>query len=125
MWESIAPHLPQPRNDAEVLTSIHCARTYAQSIAFRLRAYSHAWLVERGLPSGLPDYLRPSAERMYPRVVDAVGIAVGAPPHRRELGLAVRHAMSDAVEDCYADGNKDPAFVKARMFEARLKVMRG
>src|ERR1044072_6980895 len=76
LWAQIPPGMPQPHTDAEALATIHRARTEANSIALRLRAYSHRWLEDRGLPSGLPDELRPRAERMYPRVVDGVGISV-------------------------------------------------
>lgn len=125
IWLHVAPHLPQPMDDSEVLTTIHCARTAAGTIPFRLRAYSHAWLTERGLPSGLPDKLRPRAERMYPRVVEGVGIAVLTSPARRELGRAIERAMTDAVAECYADGDTEPSVVRARVQEARVKVLRG
>jgi hypothetical protein len=112
-------------NDVITLVTIHHARTQAPNIVFKLRAYSHAWLTERGFPSGLPDKLRPKAQRMYPRIVDAVGIAVKTPPWRRELGKAIQKAMSDVVEDCYANGDTDPVLMRARMTEARMKVLRG
>jgi hypothetical protein len=125
MWAHLSPELPQPQTDDEVVTCIHMARTRTQTIAFDLRAYSHRWLAERSLPSGLPDYLKPKAERLYPRIVEAVGIAVRTPPHRRELGLAIRQAMSNAAEECYAEKRTAPDFVRARMAEARLKILRG
>jgi len=125
LWAQIAPGLPQPANDAEALATIHSARTQARSIVFKYRAYSHRWLTERGLPSGLPDYMRPRAERMYPRIVEAVGIAVKTPPHRRELGNAIREAMGAAVMECYADGKTDPVFMRARMQQARTRILKG
>jgi hypothetical protein len=63
-------------DDAKTLVMLHMARTAAKSIPMGLRAYSHRWLVDHGLPSQLPDELKPKAERMYPQVVSAVGIAV-------------------------------------------------
>jgi hypothetical protein len=63
-------------SDAEALVTLHHARTQAESIALKLRAWSHRWLLEHGYPSGLPDHLKPSAERIYPRVVEGVGISV-------------------------------------------------
>lgn len=123
MWAHLAGHLPQPKDDAEVLTCIHMARTRTLSIAFDKRAYSHRWLVERNLPSALPDYLKPKAERIYPRIVEAVGISVNTSPERRELGRAIQQAMSEAAMACYAESNTDPAFVKARMQEDRKSVV--
>lgn len=125
LWPVVNPGARAPRDADEALTVLHYARTQAESVAFTMRAYSHAWLSERGLPSGLPDHLKPRAERIYPRVAEAVGVSVkalsaaGAP-----LAKAIERAMSNAVEEAYADGRRDPAFVKARMEEARMRVMR-
>jgi hypothetical protein len=121
----IAPHVPQPQTWAEAEATFHRARTAANSVRFTARAYSHAWLVERSMPSALPDWLRPRAERLYPRVVEGVGIAVRGPGHKRALALALRTAMEQAVAECYADGKTDPHFVRARMAGARTKVLRG
>jgi hypothetical protein len=119
LWFHVAPGLPQPRNNEEALVTLHHARTQAHSIPHRLRCYSHAWLRERGLPSGLPDGLRAKADRMYPRRVEAVGIAVKALSGDHERARAVERAMSDAVAECYAAGVTDPVVVKARMDAAR------
>lgn len=124
LWGEVCPHLPLPTTDEAMLVALHIARTQAASIKFSLRAYSHRWLTERALPSGLPDWLKPRAERMYPVIADAVGISVNTSPRRRELGNAVRTAMSDAVMEAYADGRRDPTFVKDRMMEARERVLR-
>ncbi len=115
----------QPKDDSAALVSLHYARTLAESVAFKLRAYSHRWLGERDLPSGLPDQLKPRAEQVCPRVVEAVGVSV------RQLGNvvtplteAVERAMSDAVAECYADGERRPAIIKAQMNEARARALR-
>jgi ATP/maltotriose-dependent transcriptional regulator MalT len=121
----LAPHLPQPKTDFQAAATLHHARTQITAMPFNKRAYSHAWLTERGLPSGLPDHLRPKAERMYPIVVEAVGVAVRTPPHRRALGKAIERAMSDAALECYANNETDPEFIRARMQEARFKIRRG
>jgi hypothetical protein len=97
---------------------MHAARTGSDSISFRARAYSHAWLIERSLPSILPDELRPRAERMYPRPADAVGIAVHT---RTPIALAIRGAMEDAVRDA---GVHDPALTKRAIMSARAHVRR-
>jgi hypothetical protein len=115
--------MPQPGTDHEALITIHRARTEARSMPLSLRAYSHCWLVDHGVPSGLPDELKPRAERMYPRIVEAVGIAVKAGSAERiPLARRLRKAMEDAVAECYADGDTEPAFVRGRIVEARKKV---
>jgi hypothetical protein len=125
VWAHAMPHLPQLQTDEQALTAAHLARTAASSVRFKARAYSHAWLLERGLPSQLPDKLRPRAERLFPRVVDAVGIAVRAMnPDHKPLARMIERAMSDAVADCYANGDRDPNIIKARMREARAAAMR-
>ncbi len=124
-WADHAPKMPQPETAEQAEIVMHRARTEAASISLRARAYSHAWLCERSLPSGLPDDLKPKAERMFPIIVEAVGISVNTMnPLMRPAMLEVRGAMEDAVNDAYADGRKDPAFVTARMTEARDRTMR-
>ena len=108
-----------------MLATIHLARTQSQAMRFNLRAWSHRWLAERGLPSMLPDDLRPRAERLYPRKVTSVGVGVMAMTEgSAPLARAIEGAMSDAVMDAYAEGREEPEFVKARMLEARAKVLR-
>lgn len=125
LWAHVSPHLPVPARDSDVIVAIHIARTQSNSVAFTLRAYSHRWLVERGYPSMLPDGLKPRAERVYPQIVEAVGIAVKASSLLvKPVAAAVQKAMGDAVEDAFADGRKDPVFVRARMQEARETTMR-
>jgi hypothetical protein len=94
-------------------------------IPFRLRAYSHRWCVDNGLPSQLPDELKPKAERIYPRIVDAVGIAVAAKSGddgKAKLGALVRESMEHAVLEAYADGVKDPRLIQAMMMRARTRT---
>lgn len=118
------PHMPAPQTDAQALISIHLARTQSESIALKLRAYSHRWLVDNSYPSQLPDSLRPKAERLYPKVVDGVGISIGTKSElMKPVVVHIQRAMSDAVLECYEDGKKEPAFVKARMADAREGVV--
>ena len=106
-------------SDNETLLTLHYARTQASSIQLRLRAYSHSWLLERGLPSGLPDPLKPMADRLYPREVKAIGIAVGSiSGEKTAAARLLEKAMSDAVAEMYADGVTEPTLIKARMIEA-------
>jgi len=120
MWGHIAPNMPQPESDEVALQTAHYARTISP-FPFKLRAYSHAWLMERNLPSGLPDHMRPRAQRLYPITVGSVGIAVkGSTELGRAAAPQIRAVMEDAVHEAYADGHKDqPAIVKGRMMEAR------
>lgn len=125
LWFHVAPHLPQPKNNEEALITLHHARTQAESLPRRLRYYSHSWLMERGLPSGLPDYLRAKADRMYPHIVEAVGVAVMASsPEGLAQARAIERAMSDVVAEMYADGVTDPVLIKERMNAARRHVGR-
>jgi hypothetical protein len=126
LWRHVFPHLPPPENDEGMLTMLHMARTQTKSIPFRLRAYSHRWLIERDLPSHLPDHLKPRAERVYPRVVVGVGISYNyRDPLLKPAGVLIRTAMEGAVLEAEADGklNDDP-YVTARMHEARDKEKR-
>jgi hypothetical protein len=126
LWAATSPGAHQPQSDLEALIALHHARTQAESVPFNLRAYSHRWLCERDLPSGLPDELKPRAERVYPKIVEAVGVSVKAMSEASiPLAKAIERAMSDAVEEAYADGNRNSDFVKARMQEARARVLRG
>ncbi len=125
-WAKACPQLPQPKDLAEAEITMHMARTLANSVSDGKRFYSHRWLLERGLPSQLPDHLKPRAERVGKgKEVEAVGISVNfKSPHLKKAGIEVRRSMEDVVNDMYANGdNKDPALVKQRMLEAREKSM--
>lgn len=125
LWGQLAPGMPQPESEQHALAAIHYARTTMASIRLRRRAYSHRWLLDHGLPSGLPDDLKPRAERLYPRIVDAVGISANfRSPLLRPAQPIVQGAMSDAVEECYAEGRPEPGFVKARMIDAKDRTIR-
>jgi hypothetical protein len=120
------PHLPQAdtREQAEIV--MHRARTESASISLRARAYSHRWLCERDLPSGLPDALKPAADRLYPERKVSVGISVNfRSPWMKGAEQQVRGAMEDAVLDADAHGRiEDAVFVSSRMTEAKEKAMR-
>lgn len=119
LWRKTSPHLDQLKTDSEILAAMHMARTAAESLPLKARAYSHRWCLDNNYPSQLPDRLKPSAEQLCPVVKTAVGISINF--SSRELkpaGDAIRKAMSDEVEDCYAARREDPAYVKPRMNEA-------
>lgn len=104
---------------------MHRARTEAESVSLDGRAYSHAWLVERSLPSGLPDHLKPRAERLYPRIVEGVGVSINfRSPILKPIAPLVERAVSDAVAEAYADGRTEPGFVRARMKEAKTRAIK-
>lgn len=126
LWRKAAPHLPQPKDDAEALKTIHYARTVSEAISDPLRCYSHCWLLDNGLPSGLPDRLKARAERVYPRIASAVGLAVQMRNAEEALaGVEIRKAMEYAVLEANADGRlTDSPFVKMRVEEARAKERR-
>jgi hypothetical protein len=118
IWAHVMPNMPQPASDEDTLKSAHYARTLMDKMPFKLRAYSHQWLMERGLPSGLPDHLRPSAQRLYPVTVMAVGVAVKS--KWEEVRLGIQSAMNNAVLEAEGDGKLgDSPHVKRRMSEAR------
>lgn len=127
LWQHVAPGLPQPRNDTQVLVMMHRARTEARSSKFAHRAYSHRWLVDNGHESGLPDALKPTAERLYPKVVGAVGLSVNfSNKWLRPLGLIITKAMNEAIMHEYAfDRVPDPAQVKRAMFAAKDAAVKG
>jgi hypothetical protein len=126
VWKLVAPHLPPIKSDAEMLTTLHLARTQSPLLNDRLRFYSHCWLLDRGHPSALPDKLRPAAERMYPRMVRSVGISMNARSDLfKPIVRQVRGAMEDAVLEVYSDGKGDDIpLVKRRMREARKTTVR-
>jgi hypothetical protein len=122
MWGEVCPHLPQPKTDAEMLVQLHLARTSANSIPLRLRAYSHRWLLDHGHPSLLPDSLKSKAEQLCPKVVSAVGLSVNSKVP--ELKRLVHEAMSNAVLEAIDDGKLDDSdHVKRRMDAARHKAL--
>lgn len=127
LWQHVAPDMPQPASDREVLATLHSARTRSESITFALRAYSHRWLTDQELPSGLPDNLRPPAERLYPKTVGAVGLSVNfSSAWLKPAGEIISRAMRDAIMHEYSfDRVPDPVVVKRAMFAARDSVTKG
>lgn len=126
LWAKTAPKATQPASDGEALATLHMARTAAVTVPFKARAYSHCWLLDHGFPSQLPDRLKPRAERLYPREVRAVGIAVHATNELfKPIVPLVRGAMEDAVLECFADGHeRNSELVRARMIEAKRTAVR-
>lgn len=125
-WAECMPHLPQPKDAAEAEVLMHMARTEAESVEFKYRAWSHRWLCERGMPSRLPDNLKPKAERLYPVNHPGVGISINTRnEYLKPAMIEVRTEMENAVLEAQADGRlEDTAFVTQRMQETRKRTMR-
>lgn len=121
IWAVAAPHLPQDLSETDAEIVMHHARTSTRTVSLKARAYSHRWLLERNLPSALPDRLKPRAEQLYPRSVTGVGISINARnPLLKPATVLIRTAMEGAVEEVYADGKGDDVpLVKERMAVAR------
>ena len=126
LWRHARPDMPQPENTHQALVMLHYARTHMRKMPNKFRFYSHCWLRDEGLPSALPDIMRPKAERMYPVGVRAVGVASGSAPGRKgPFNFAIEKVMSDAVLETHADGHENqPEIVKARMLEKRADFKR-
>lgn len=127
LWANVFPNMPQPRTRAAATGMMHRARTEAESVPVAKRLYSHAWLAERGYPSGLPDPLRPPADQVVPRIVSAVGIAVKSMSSRSdrvEEAATVEAAMAAAAGDAIESGVTDDAEVTRAMWAARDAVLR-
>ncbi len=127
LWAHMAPHLPQPKSDYDVQVMLHSARTKSVSMAFKARAYSHQWLVANGLPSGLPNRLRPKAEQIDFKFAFGVGIGMkvaGNDPVKRALAKSIQTAMGHAVEDAFAEKKTDLPFLRQQMAGARDKAIR-
>jgi hypothetical protein len=126
IWKEVAPHLPQPQTEEQALIILHNARTQSRSMSLRERAYSHRWLLDHGYPSGLPDNLKPRAERIYPRIANSVGIGgLGVSSVTKPIRKHIFDSMSDAVLEAYADGHENqPDIVKGRMMEMRQKTVK-
>lgn len=126
LWAKHSPHLSQPKDDAEALVALHMARTAAESLSIKDRAYSHRWLDERNLPSQLPDRLKRSADRLYPQNKYGVGVSFGFKSRElRPAAQLIQGAMCEAVLEAEADGRLlDDAHVIKRMNEARDREYR-
>jgi hypothetical protein len=108
IWTAVFPDMPQPNDDAEAAVTMHMTRTSAAWLPERARFYSHQWLVERGLPSMLPEKLKAKAERYYANVQPGVGIALRSDkewlkPALPSLVGAMQRAVIDRQELITAD----------------------
>lgn len=123
-WHKIAPGAPQPKSDREVIATAHVARTLTETLGLKLRAYSHRWCLDNGIPSQLPDVLKPTAERMYPRAVESVGISVNFAPGLADAEGFVRGHMEQSVIESYDKKILDTSIIRSRMMDAKLIGMK-
>jgi len=123
LWAAVRPSMPQPKDAAEAEVVMHRARTEAASVPLHKRLYSHAWLEERAMASGLPDKLRP--DPVMSRIVAGVGVSVKSLSGRNsDRAAAIQAAMAMAAGEAMEDGDTDPKIVSARMWAARDRVLR-
>ena len=123
LWAAVCPMMPQPKDLDEFKVIMHRARTEADSVPLHLRLYSHAWLEERAMASGLPDQLRP--DPIMPRIIAGVGVSVKSLSGRSsDRAMAIQAAMAMAAGEAMEDGDTDPKIVSARMWAARERVLR-
>lgn len=126
MWATWFPHAYRPQNWQEAEIQLHLARTKAQNVPLRLRCYSHHWLIERELPSMLPDDLKPKAESYRPKIASAVGFAWGT--HSKIMKPAepiIVRAVSDRIEEMALDGmlESNPDGVRTEMLLTKNRVL--
>ena len=119
---AVMSHLPRPASYADAEKTMHMATTATERVSLKARAYSHAWLTERGFPSLLPDRLKRAAERLYPKAAPAVGISVNFSNRLfKPAAKAIEAAMSRAVAEVHADGKiLQTPLVRERMQAARM-----
>lgn len=124
LWRHVCPHLPQPSTDKAMLAQLHMARTMSPLMTRAQRFYSHRYLLDHGMPSGLPDEMKPLYERLYPRVETGVGLALHGSGWFKPAIPLVGKAMTDSIQDTLADGVKDPVIIRERMLDAGEKEKR-
>ena len=128
IYGTVYPKMPAPKDVEEAWVVLHQARTGAESVKLEKRFYSHAWLMERGLKSSLPDELRPKVQQICPVIVSAVGVAVKAFSSRSdrvEEAASLEQVMARAAGDMIRDGIFDRARIAPVMWAARDAFLSG
>jgi hypothetical protein len=125
VWRMIAPDQPQPESREAAEAAMHLARTQTEGLEFVYRGVSHMWLTERGLPSMLPDHLRPSLDRVEQRIEARTGVAVMASSeYMKPVAKEVEKAMAAAAGECHGNGTDDPEIIRAQMEQAKSRTLR-
>lgn len=122
-WRALFPHLPGPASDREAEATMHHARTQSASLLLAKRLYSHAWLEERGLPSALPDELRP--ERPERRIVRAVAVGVRSRRLPDADARELERVMAAAGGEAILAGVTDDREISRAMWAARERFLGG
>lgn len=122
-WTMLFPGFPPPTSDREAEATMHHARTQSAGLLLAKRLYSHAWLEERGLPSGLPDDLRP--ERPERRIVRAVAVGVRSRRLSDADARELERVMAAAGGEAILAGVMDDREISRAMWAARDRFLRG
>jgi len=115
------PHL-KDIGASEALTSLHMARVDAKSMPRKVKAYSTAWLKERGYEKSGGRWDR--SERLYTKVfAEAIGLSSSTlGGHKLPFNRQVERAMSDAAMNCIVKGVTEPPMQKECILKARAKL---
>ena len=117
LWAHIAPHLAN-QSAVDALTCLHMARVEAKYIPIKLKAYSLAFLDERGLRKIDGEWIQgPPKEK-------AIAASVGLASKSKNPAFAKKivQAMSDAVMNGLAKGITEPPMQRELILKAREKV---
>lgn len=111
------PHL-EATTAADALVSMHVARCEMKTAPGKAKAYSKAWLAERGFEKHNGRWTHGPARP------DLVASAVGIASKSNTPGVArkVMVAMNDALLNAMAKGINEPEMQREVMQKARMKV---
>ena len=117
LWQHIAPHLAN-QSAVDSLTCLHMARVEAKYIPIKLKAYSLAFVEERGLRKIDGQWIQGLPKEQ------AIAAAVGLASKSRNPAFAKKivQAMSDAVMNGLAKGVTEPPMQRELILKAREKV---
>lgn len=117
VWQHVAPHLAN-QSPSEALLSLHMARVEAKHMPVKLKAYSLAFLDERGLRKIDGEWVQ--GEPKAKLVSAAVGLA--SKSRNPSFAKKIVRAMSDAVMNGLAKGITEPPMQRELILRAREKV---
>jgi hypothetical protein len=116
LWAKANPGLPRLDAD-QAITSLHMARIEAKSMPRSLKAYSLAWLAERGFSMVDGQWVCGPVKR--DGIAEAVGVAsMSTDPH---FSNRIVRAMNDALLNGMAKGITEPVMQRELMMAARAK----
>lgn len=122
---ALFPEFPLPESEEEAIAQMHIARTMQSWMTLEERAYSHHWLVDRGLPTMLPPELRPGADRYRPEISKSVGVSHATGKEwLKDASPLIVQAMTRTVENNQDLIDKDPELLKDKILYARSDEFR-